>query len=157
LMQIRNKVSETHDAIHRLRSVRRQVRDAVRRSRGNDAHEHISRSADALLEKLAPIEQELIEPRAAEDDDTLRFPARLNYKLVELMATVGSADAAPTAQSREVFDSLVHRVDAQLEKLAAIVDTDMQAFLSELTEAGVPAIVPDAEPVQKPATSIFAR
>jgi hypothetical protein len=156
LIEIRDKLSETHDAIHRLRSVRRQIEEAERRSRGNSAHEQIERATSAIRDQLNAIEGELIETRAAEDDDTLRFPARLNYKLAELMGSVGSANAAPTRQMREVFADVSARVDTQLQKLQSVIDQDVQALASQLREADVPQIVPDDTPAPAVTSHTFA-
>ena len=68
------------------------------------------------------------------------YPARLNEKLAQLPAVVASADAAPTRQSREVFDSLSAQADAQIERLQEIVDGDVQQFVGLLVELDVPHI-----------------
>ena len=102
LCQIRDKVSEIHQAVNQLTSIRQQLREWNGRARKLEAshHEELARQTTALIAQLDAIEGELIETHSAEDDDTLRFPVKLNVKLAALMGVVASADAAPTQQAR---------------------------------------------------------
>ena len=59
LLRVRDKLSETHDAINMLRNIRQQAEDWVRRSSERQDHEAIVASAMSIKEKLAPIEDEL--------------------------------------------------------------------------------------------------
>lgn len=83
---------------------------------------------------------------AREDDDTLRYPIKLNIQLAELFGVVSSADAAPTRQAREVFADLARRVDVQLQRLRAVVERDVAAFDVLVRDAHVPAVVATSEP-----------
>ncbi len=69
-------------------------------------------------------------------------PIKLNAKVAALAAVVSSGEAAPTRQSREVFDDLSARAAAQLQRLREVIDTDVAAFNTLIREAGTPAIVP---------------
>jgi hypothetical protein len=148
LLQIRDKLSVTHDAINQLRDIRQQVdswqqrlQQAAVTSASTDA---LHQAARALQEKLSAIEEELIQQHAESPLDGLRLPSRLNAKLAALTSVVASADAVPTQQSYEVLQDLSARIDQQLERLYAILDTDVPAFNTQLREAAVPAILPKA-------------
>ena len=143
LVRVTDKVSETHDAINRLRRVRRQVEEWVARVEGSQAGEQLSQAAGGLTDNLSSIEEELIQLRARGDLDRISFPSRLNAKLAELTAVVASADSAPTRQSYEVFDVLSAQADAQIARLQEVIDTDMAAFVNVVHELEVPAIVPE--------------
>jgi hypothetical protein len=54
---------------------------------------------------------------------------------------VGSAEAAPTAQSYAVYDEVVTQIDAQLQKLAQIMRTDVPAFNQLVRDQNIPAVV----------------
>ena len=135
LQQIRDKLSDTHEAINRLRSIRQQVEEWVRRvegwSDGGSAGEAVRQAANGINAKLEAIEDELIQRRARVPQDQLNFPTRLNAKLAGLTSVVASADAAPTQQSYEVFHELSTRIDQQLIALQEVIDQDVAAF-SEL-------------------------
>jgi hypothetical protein len=146
LMRIRDKLSDTHDAINRLRSIRQQVQEWVRRaealSAGGSAAEAVSQAANGLKEELAAIEDELIQSRARLAQDQLNFPTRLNAKLAALTSVVASADGAPTRQSYDVFHDLSNRIDQQLIRLQAVVERGVAAFNDLIRQSALPAIIP---------------
>jgi hypothetical protein len=157
LCQIRDKVSEIHQAVNQLTSIRQQLREWSDRARKVEApnHEELARQATALIAELDAIEAELIETHSAEDDDTLRFPVKLNVKLADLMGVVASADAAPTRQAREVFVMLSAQADTQLARLRALQDGELAAVNTLIREASLPAVFArgaDTAAVEQPAT-----
>jgi photosystem II stability/assembly factor-like uncharacterized protein len=143
-LKLRDKLSETHDTINTLRNVRRQIDDWLKWTKEQPAHEPLERLGKSIKEQLQPIEDELIQSKAKTRQDTLNHPAKLNGKLAGLASVVGSAQAAPTKQSYELFDDLSQRIDAQAQRLREVLDGDVVAFNSLLHEHNVPAIIPVA-------------
>ncbi|HEX9414381.1 MAG TPA: hypothetical protein VF916_12825, partial [Ktedonobacterales bacterium] len=144
LLQVRDKISETHDGVNMLKNIRRQVEEWERRTEERPEHADVARAGQAVKEKLGPIEDELIAVKATEGDDTLRIPVKLNFKLAELMDVAASADAAPTRQAREAFAALSSHVDEQLRRLREVIETDLAAFNALVRDTQVPAVVPSA-------------
>jgi len=145
-LKIRDKVSETHQAINQLRRVRQQIQNWVGYLKESELKEKlestsIKQAAEALQEKLTQIEKELIQTEAKTSSDRLRLPARLNAKLIALTGVVASADAAPPQQAYDVFDHLSAQVDAQLAQLKSLLETDLPDFNRLLQQAEVPAVV----------------
>src|SRR5581483_1376028 len=126
-LRIRDKLSETHEAINTIRDIRQQAENWQGRTQKHQNAEAIGTAISALTENLSAIEEELIQVKAQTRQDTLNFPVKLNAKLAALSNTVASADAAPTRQMYELFEDLSARVDAQLTRLQNVIDTDMQA------------------------------
>ncbi len=143
-LRIRDKLSETHDAINTLRNIRLQLEDWERRTRERQDHEVIAKAARSLKEKLSPIENELTQSKAKTRQDTMNWPVKLNGKLAWLAAVVASAQAAPTRQEYELFEDLSQRIDVQLQRLREIIETDVAAFNELMSGSGVPAIIPIA-------------
>jgi hypothetical protein len=145
LIRIRDKLSETHEAITRLRSIRQQVEEWAHRgegmSNGQTAREAVGQAATVITEKLTAIEAELIQSRARVQQDQLNFPTRLNAKLSGLSSVVGSADGAPTQQAYDVFRELSARIDQQLIQLQEVIDADVAAFNELVHTSAIPAIV----------------
>jgi hypothetical protein len=83
-----------------------------------------------LIERLNPIEAELLQVKAKTRGDALKFPVRLNGKLAALMGSLASADAPPTASSKLVMHELDQRVQAQLDQLSETLATEV-AFLNQ--------------------------
>jgi photosystem II stability/assembly factor-like uncharacterized protein len=144
MLQIRDKVSETHDAVNTITSIRRQVEEWERRTEGQEAHAEVARLGAAVKEQLTPILEELIAPRVLEEYDNLRMPIKLNYKLGVLMEVVGSADVAPTQQSRAAFASMAARVEALVQRLREVTDGALAAFNRHVAEAQLAAVIPSA-------------
>jgi photosystem II stability/assembly factor-like uncharacterized protein len=144
LLRIRDKLSETHDAINQVRNVRQQVGEWAARTRGHTAEKVVADAARGLREKLTAIEEELIQPRATGALDTINFPTRLNAKLAGLTSVVASADAAPTKQSYQVLDTLSGRIDRELGRLRDVLDKDLGEFINLIHELDIPPIIPRA-------------
>jgi photosystem II stability/assembly factor-like uncharacterized protein len=148
LIAIRDKLSETHDAINALRSVKQQVDEWERRlalqPEDGSASEPLKEAAGELKRKLTETEGELIQGRAKVSGDRLNLPSRLNVKLAALASVVSSADGAPTRQSRDVFAHVSALIDEQLQRLRQVLDTDVAGFNELVQRSAVPAIVPPA-------------
>jgi hypothetical protein len=141
LLKIRDKLTQAHDAIVRLRAVRDQVGSTLERSSQTSDAEAIAEAAEALTQKLTAVEEALYQTRNRSRQDPLNFPIRLNNKLAALAGVVASADAAPTQQARQVYDDLSSRIDAELSKLQETLRIDLPAFNQLVREKKVPAVV----------------
>ena len=146
LIAIRDKLSETHDSINQLRSIRRQVEEWEQRSAGHTAAEAVSGQAGPLKEKLSAIEIELVQVYHKGARDRLHLPVKLNRKLAELISVVASADFAPTLQAYQVFGELSVQIDEQAKLLQDVLDQDVPQFIELVQELSIPAIVPSVAP-----------
>lgn len=142
LIQIRDKLSATHDAINQMRSVRRQVEEWVARTAGQSTAAAVVEAAKGVSEVITAIEQELIESRVRAPLDMVHFPTRLNAKLAALPSVVASANTAPTQQSYAVFQTLSAQIDQHLTHWRTVLDRDVAAFNALIRTAAVPAIIP---------------
>jgi photosystem II stability/assembly factor-like uncharacterized protein len=140
LQQIRAKVTETHDAVIRIRDLRAQLTALKRRLAGHKAGPAISAAADAIDKKMSPVEEQLIQVRARSTQDLLNFPVMLNDKLLGLFSDVDSADRAPTAQAFVVFKMLATAVDTQLAVWNQIVAKNLPALNDQIRRENIPLI-----------------
>jgi hypothetical protein len=145
LMKIRDRVSAANDAVRRIREVREQIDGAATRARGlpGDAGKRIGQSADSIKGRLAAIEEAIYQVKNRSSQDPLNYPIRLNNKIAALAGVVASAEAAPTAQSVQVFDELAAVLQVQLERLKAVLDADIPAFnrlVKEVCARDYPAV-----------------
>jgi photosystem II stability/assembly factor-like uncharacterized protein len=146
-LKIRDKVTETHNAIIQIRDVRKQVDDLLKRLAGQPSYKVVNEAATTLKKNLASVEESLYQTKNQSSQDPLNYPIRLNNKLAALAGVVQSADTAPTEQSYSVFDDLVAQIDAQLAKLAQTMKTDVPAFNQLVRDQNIPAVT-----VKPPAT-----
>jgi hypothetical protein len=141
LMKIRDKLSETHNAITRIREVRRQLDEMVKRLKDQPGGGPVIEAAKSLVARLTAVEEELYQTKNRSSQDPLNFPIRLNNKLAALGGVVSSADAAPTAQSYVVYEEQVGLINTQLRKLEQLMSTDLAAFNRLAREQNIPAVI----------------
>jgi photosystem II stability/assembly factor-like uncharacterized protein len=140
LTKIRDKFSETSEAIISIRDVRKQVQDYAARVKDQPNSQPIADAAKALSAKLTAIEEELYQTKNQSNQDPLNYPIRLNNKLAALAGSISGADAQPTAQQVAVYEDLTGRINAQLEKLKQVMTTDVPAFNKLVRDQNVPAV-----------------
>ncbi|HEV2828757.1 MAG TPA: hypothetical protein VGW76_14255, partial [Pyrinomonadaceae bacterium] len=144
-LKIRDKVTETHNAILQIRDVRKQVDDLLKRIAGQPSYKVINDAATALKKNLAGVEESLYQTKNQSSQDPLNYPIRLNNKLAALAGVVQSADAAPTDQSYAVYEDIISQIDAQLAKLSQIMKTDVPAFNQLVRDQNIPAVTVKSE------------
>ena len=140
LMQIRDKLTDTNDAIIRVRSIYRQMEEWEQRA--EDRSDAIADAAEALRGKLSAVESELIQTRIKTRADFMNYPSQLNSKLRAVGSVVTSATGTPTEQSVEALGEFSGLVDDHLERLQEVIDKDLEEFGDLLSELDLPLIVP---------------
>jgi len=140
-LKIRDRLTETNNAIIQIRDVRKQVEDLLKRVAGQPSFKVINDAGTALNKKLTTIEESLYQTKNQSSQDPLNFPIRLNNKLAALGGVVGGPESAPTAQSVAVYDELAGQIDAELQKLSQIMKTDVPAFNQLVKDQNIPAVV----------------
>ncbi|MCP4222431.1 MAG: glycosyl hydrolase, partial [Actinomycetia bacterium] len=101
LLQVRDKISQVHEGMTRLRQVRTQVvgwRERMSSVNGSASYAEAIATATDLEAKLNTIEDALILPGEHKDTFGLNERSRLNEKLASLISVVASADTRPTTQ-----------------------------------------------------------
>jgi photosystem II stability/assembly factor-like uncharacterized protein len=141
LINIRDKVTQTDDAINQIRDVRDQINAINKRLKNDSRAKAVADAGKSLDKKMTEVEEALIQTKAKSGQDVLNFPIRLNNQLVALGGVVASADSAPTRQSYEVFDMLGKAVDEQLAKWQGIVATDVKSYNDVVKQQDVPALM----------------
>ncbi|HEU5374017.1 MAG TPA: hypothetical protein VFV38_01115 [Ktedonobacteraceae bacterium] len=141
LLAIRDRLSETHEAITTIREVRQQIEQWEQRTQGREHHQTIVDAGKVVKEKLTAIEEELIQVKARSRQDTLNHPAKLNARITALTGVVASADAAPTRQAYELFEHLTGQLQAHQQRLRECLETDLTAFNSLIRELELPAVL----------------
>ena len=138
-LKIRDKLTETHNAIIQIRDVKKQIDDLVKRV--GPQSKPITDAGNALTKKLTEVEEALYQTKNQSSQDPLNFPIRLNNKLAALLGVVSRSETPPNEQSIAVYNELSGLIDAQLQKLAGIMKTDVPAFNQLVKDQNIPAIV----------------
>ncbi len=140
LIGIRDKLSETHDNINSLRSVRAQVSEWSSRAKGSAAEQPVAAAAESIDAKLSEVESALIQTGYRGARDRLHLPIRWNAKLAGLVPVVAASDFRPTRQAYDVFTAFGETLDGHFAELQRIFDEDLEEFRNLLAELEVPSI-----------------
>src|SRR5205814_966362 len=131
LTKIRDRFSETNDAVKTIRFVKRELEDRRKRLAA-DRQASFGTVATALEQALSQVEDSLYQTKNRSGQDPLNYPIRLNNKIGALMGVVGSADGRPTQQSYAVFTELSQELDRELAVLRRTLDAGLPRVNSML-------------------------
>ena len=112
-------IDRLHHAVNEIRAAREKLgkeKDAL--AKGDPK----GRAIDAQLAALDPIEQELVQVNMKGSEANLAFPGKLNELFATFAATQDDADAAPTRQHRQMYDTLHAQLETQLAKWRKLRD-----------------------------------
>ena len=141
LVAIRDKVSETHDAVNRIRKLRADTATLRERAGASRSGRPVDAAAARLDAALSKVLNDLAELRfEGFDDQMLVFDLKLNNRMAALQNYVALGDYRPTDQQQAVFKEVSALIDAQLVRLRTALATDLPALNKAATAAGMPAI-----------------
>ncbi|HEX8503497.1 MAG TPA: hypothetical protein VF659_23135 [Pyrinomonadaceae bacterium] len=141
LTKIRDKLTETHNAVAQIRDVRHQLDVLLKRVGDQPGGKQVAAAGGQLDRKLRAVEEELYQTKNQSSQDPLNFPIRLNNKLAALGGVVASADAQPTEQSYALYDELASKIDAQLRQLNQVMADDLKSFNALVRSSDIPAVI----------------
>ena len=136
-LQIHNKLSQSNDAVIRIRDIRKQLDEYAARVKD----QKVVDAAKALAKNLTAVEEALYQTKNRANEDPLNFPIKLNNKLAALEGVVESSDNGPTLQSSQVFEDLASQVNKQLESLKRLTVSDLAAFNKLARDQNIPAVI----------------
>lgn len=140
LMKIGDKLSETHDAVNAILTLKDQLAAALAQAKARRARD-VVRAGDRVAAALSGVLDELVELRfRGIDDQMLVFPLKLNVRLASIQGVVASAAARPTDQSYAAFESVSSEIDAQLARLKQVMAADVPAFNEVAAGRGLPTL-----------------
>jgi hypothetical protein len=142
LIQIRDRLSQVHEAVNQIEDVRAQAVALKTRLPETASYRPFSAAADDLEKKLVAVRDPLINLRIRSNEDSLAFAPQLDLQLAALAMVVGGeSDSAPTEAAVARFEVLKKQTQEALAGWAEVQKTDVSAFQKLAAERGVPAIV----------------
>jgi hypothetical protein len=139
-IQIRDKLSQTNQAVIDIREAKKQLADYATRFKDDAAAKKVVDSANDLIKRLSGVEEELYQVKNQSSQDPLNFPIKLNNRIAALLGVVSQTDAAPTKQSYMVFEGLATEVNAQLRAANKLLTDDIAAFNKLVRDTNIPAV-----------------
>jgi photosystem II stability/assembly factor-like uncharacterized protein len=145
LKSIRDRLSETHDDVLRIRDLRQQAKDLGDRAERLGKGDALRKQAAALAEKLTGVEEKLTNPQIKSDEDDLNYEPKLDHDWTYLAALVSAADARPTPASLQYYGVLKGRLDAIQAELQRVMENDVKEFNTAVAETKIPPVAAAAK------------
>lgn len=138
LLDIRNKLDETHDAIRHMRTIRQQIGDMNQLI--GDQHPQVKDEGKRIDSMMTAIENELYQTKLKSNQDMLNYPIKLNNKLAHLASLASMSHDRPTDQMYLVKKDLFDQINLQLEKWQAILTTAIPTYNQMIRDAKIDVI-----------------
>lgn len=138
LKQLRNTLTEAHDAIGRLRAVREQVQHTARHlvAAGHDSS--LAVRADTLSRRLTAVEDALLQ---TEEGDVAKLETAFSSQLAWMASQVYDSDTRPTEGARQRYADLEAQLAEHLETLDALLADEVAGFNERVRQTGAPPVV----------------
>lgn len=140
LIRVRDKVSETHEAIEAMRDARAQLRTFTARLPADSAYASLRDGAKELIEAITQVEEALYQTQNRSGQDPLNYPIRLNNKLTHLGTLTGMGQARPTDQAEAFYAEVTAAIDAELAHWHKLRSEAIPAFNAQVRAGAVDAI-----------------
>jgi len=131
LMKVRDKVSESHQAIIDIRKTKEDIKYLLEKIGSDSEFDEVRKMANDLKKELEVIENNIHMTKNEAYQDPLNFGIRINNRLAFLMADQQRGDYPPTDQAEEFRKEVTKEMDAELLSLDKLYDEK----LDQLNEA----------------------
>jgi photosystem II stability/assembly factor-like uncharacterized protein len=141
LIAIRDKMSETHQTITDVRTIRKQLNNFKELWKDDSNMKPLLEKANEMEKSIGEIENELYQTKNRSGQDPLNFPIKLNNKLGHVGSISNQGDNRPTKQAYQVRDEMTKKIDDQLVRYRKVRDEQLPAFNRMVKDKGVDAII----------------
>jgi photosystem II stability/assembly factor-like uncharacterized protein len=141
LREVASDVAEIHGGVNRLRGVRSQLQDLLKRAEKHEGSASIEKPGKALVEKLDALEDRLIQKRTVDGQTVINFPVQLNHHYIYLLGAVDSSEDGLILGARERFADLSAQWEREKAELDGLLGAELDSFNNLVRESGVPAVV----------------
>jgi photosystem II stability/assembly factor-like uncharacterized protein len=150
LLAVRDKVSEAHQAIRDIRSIREDIDYFSKKLKDKDGYEEVLSLAKELDEKMSVIENNIHMTKNQSRQDPLNYGIRINNRLAFLMADQQRGDFPPTDQAEAFRKEVTAELDHEIINLDDLIRTSLVEINSKGRELGMQIISDRFEKVVKP-------
>lgn len=127
LLEIRNKLDETHDAIRAMRGLKSQI-SGLKSRIDPEKFSAVIEEGERLDSLMTDIEKVLYQTKLKSNQDMLNYPIMLNNKLAHVASLASMGIYRPTEQMIGVAKDISSKIDIQLEKWYAIQKNDIPKY-----------------------------
>ncbi len=145
LMEIRDKLTQTHESIVQIREIRQQINSFTARIEDKEQYKSLMDKAKEINKQLSEVEKALYQTKNKSRQDPLNFPIRLNNKLSALGTMASYGYNRPTDQMHDVKKDVTEKINAELAKLNTILKGDVSEFNQLVDQQSIPVIFVEQE------------
>ncbi|MEM6802119.1 MAG: glycosyl hydrolase [Bacteroidota bacterium] len=132
LLKVRDRVSDAHQAIRDIRSIREDLNYFKEKLGSKAEFKDILELGDELDKEMAIIENKIHMTKNQSYQDPLNYGIRINNRLAFLMADQQRGDYRPTNQAEEVYQEVSAELETELNQL----DELLESKLGQINEKG---------------------
>jgi photosystem II stability/assembly factor-like uncharacterized protein len=136
-LELRDKLSEAHNAIISIRDLRKQLHPYKERVMNDSELKNLYGQIDSTM---TAVEESLYQTKNQSGQDPLNYPIKLTNKLAYLNSILGNGTYPPTEQVYAVRDELEALIDVELEKFNLIKTASIPEFNRLCREKQIDAI-----------------
>ena len=139
-MQVWQANTELHRAVNQIRGLRTELKGLHPRFEGDPKLRPLLDQANALDNKMTPVEEQLIQVNMKGSEANLAFPDMLNELFDTFTSSLEAGDGVPTQQQYDVFKMLRGRLDQQLAAWKQVLSSDVPAFNAAIKQTDIPML-----------------
>jgi hypothetical protein len=140
-VRVENELNEIHRSVIRLRLVRSQIDELLKRTRGMDGADAIEKSGRAVVDKLNALEDAIVQKRVVDGQTVINFPMRLNQFYLYLRSAIDDSSSGPTDGQLDRLGDLSEQWQRHRATLRTTLETDLEAFNRLVRARNVPAVI----------------
>ena len=139
LLQIRNKLDETHDAIRNMHDLKHQI-SALNERIDPEKYESVITEGKLLDSLMLDIEKALYQTKLKSNQDMLNYPIKLNNKLAHVASLASMGIYRPTKQMLGVASEITAKINLELERWREIQQNDIPKYNALIRDQNVDVI-----------------
>jgi hypothetical protein len=141
ISEVSAELAEIHDGVIRLRDVREQVENVMKRTKEREGGEPIGEAGKQLVTDLTAMEDSLVQKRVVDGQTVINFPSRLRFQYVYLRGAVDGAEGVVTAGARQLHQDLSAKWARFEQQLDELLGPRLAGFNRLVEEHGIPAVI----------------
>lgn len=148
LSRVRDKVSDAHQGILDIRRIKTDLGYVKTKVEENAENKNLLDAMKRFENDLTVIENNIHQTKNQARQDPLNFGVKLNNRLAFLMYEQGTGDFPPTQQAEQVRVELSKQIDDELNKLDALIDSNVSTINEMIKERGIEMVMVKKEPTK---------
>lgn len=140
LESVRDRLTQTHEAIIGIREVRKQFGYWKPVLQKDSALKPLLTELTRIDSAMTAVEEALYQTKNRSGQDPLNYPIRLNNKLAHLGALASVGDSRPTEQMVQFMDEIWGRIQQPLAVWEGLKTKDLPAFREALKNSDIDLI-----------------